>query len=439
MGMIEGPGWAIMPDLGVLVTEKRVSHAAPKGGIGSIRAVGAGSTTARVMQWGDDDQLPNYREQLVAENNIVPSLIATRRDITVGRGLMAYKEQIIDGKQEIVEVEMPPEAAEFFEKVDIDNYLDIACRNDIFHSAIATEYIRGKGGQINSLRALECRHLRARERDSRGQITEWFWKGSWGGKTNPSTQAQRIPVYLKEQRQKKFITVHMDNLLCLDEYYPTPYWWGSEEWIRLANCVPEFHLANMKHGYSFRVHVEIPKDYFLNATPEDLVDNESRDTAYNAATAAKAEFIRRLNEVLQGAKNAGKTVVTEYDVDKALGKEYPGIKITPITLDLKDEALLKLFDASNAANMSAQGVHPTLANIQTQGKLSSGSEIRNAFLMYVAIKTPGPRRRLLRPIELVKRENNWPKDIKYGFRDMLITTLAEDKSGVKDSNQAESE
>ena len=443
MGQIlEGDGWAIAP--GILMTEPRVSHAAKKQPIGRIVGVDAGATPARVMTWGDDDQLPNYREQLVAENNIVPSLLATRRDITIGRGLMAYTVAIVDGVRTETEVEIPEEAAEFFEENDIDRYLMTACRNDTMHAAIPTEFIRKKygDGRISKMHALECRHLRAGERDARGRINEWFWKGDWGHKVTsgrPGSKAQRIPVYLRGKKQGKFITVETDDLLCLDEYYPTPYWWGSEEWIRLANCVPEFHLANMKHGYTFRVHVQIPKDYFLNASPSDLTDKEKRDEAYNAASAKKSEFIRRLNEVLQGAKNAGKTVVTEYDIDKAFQKEYAGIQITPISLDLKDEALLKLFEASNAANMSGQGVHPTLANIQTQGKLSSGSEIRNAFLMYVAIKTPLPRRRLLKAINLVKRENGWPSEIHYGFRDMLITTLAEDKTGAKETTSPEKE
>jgi hypothetical protein len=147
--------------------------------------------------------------------------------------------------------------------------------------------------------------------------------------------------------------------------------------------------------------------------------------------------VDRLNQVLQGHTKAGKLIITEYEVDKALGKDYPGIKITPISLDLKDEAMLKLFDASNTANMSAQGVAPALANIQMPGKLGSGSEIRNALAMHIILKTPGPRRRMFSPIHLAKRLNGWPADVYYDIRDTLVTNLDEDKSGITTGTEKE--
>lgn len=447
-----GPGWSAFPESGILMTENpRVTHAAKKAPIGKLIAIPGetkGAEAGRVMGWGTDDQLPNYREQLVSENDIVPSLLATKRDILVGAGIMAYRKEFIttpQGTKEVRhEVPMPPAVEAFFDKIDIDEFLETCARNYTMHSMMPVEIVATKDLKgIASLRALECRHLRAGEMDENGKIPAWYWSGQWGhnreeGKAKLS--AQRIPTYdrMEEKLPKKSVHVMMDRLLCLDEYYPTPYWWGSEEWIRLANCIPEFHLAMLRNGYSFRVHVEVPKDYFLNNTPLDLT-NEADTVAnrQNAANTAKKKFVDKLNEVLQGIKNAGKLVITEYEINKSLGKEYSGIKITPISIDLKDEALLKLYESSNTANMSAQGVHPTLANIQTQGKLSAGSEIRNALAMHIILKTPGPRRRMFYLIHVAKRMNNWPKDIYYTIRDTLITNLDEDKSGTTSGTEKE--
>jgi len=440
----EGEGYAILAAGALVVDRSSPSGSkAPADMIGKLMSVSAGSTQAKVMGWGADNQLPNYRETLVADNNIVPSLLATRRNITLGRGLMAYREEInAEGEEKMIRVKMPAEAKAFFETVDIDDYLATQCRNLMFHAAYPTEFIRDKSGKVKKMRALHCRHVRLGEQDSRGKVREMYWKGLWGKKRAGSgvetadQPAQRLPMYLADKKQPKFGLWVVDDLLCNDEYYPIPYWWGSEEWIKLANQIPLFHLANLEHGFSMRWHIEVPKDYFLNAKAiEQISDADEKKKAIDAATSKKRQFLTKLNETLQGLANAGKTVVTEYDVDKAVGKDYPGIKITPMSYDMKDKALIDLFDASNAANMSAQGVHPTLANIQTQGKLSSGSEIRNAFLMYVAINTPLPRRLLLKAINLVKRENEWPEDIYFGFKDMLLTTLDEDKSGVKETSE----
>jgi hypothetical protein len=442
--LAEGDGYAIL-SAGALVVD-RSSPSGSKGPadmIGSIISVDAGMTKAKVMEWGKDNQLPNYREVLVADNNIVPSLMATRRNITLGRGLMAYKEEIDEkGEEKIVRVAMPAAAKAFFDANDIDDYLATQARNLMFHAAMPSEFVRDKKGDIKKMNALHCRHVRLGEQDQRGKVREMYWKGLWGKKREGSNRntvdqpAQRLPLYLADKKQPKFGLWVVDDLLCNDEYYPIPFWWGSEEWIKLANQIPLFHLANLEHGFSMRWHIEVPKNYFLNAkAAETVTDPAEKKKFTDAATAKKREFLTKLNETLQGLSNAGKTVVTEYDVNVSVGKEYPGIKITPMTYDMKDDALIKLFDASNAANMSAQGVHPTLANIQTQGKLSSGSEIRNAFLMYLAINTPLPRRLLLKAINIVKRENGWKDDIHFGFKDMLLTNLDEDKSGVKETNE----
>lgn len=439
--IIIGDRYALME--GALVIDRGVSSKNAAQPIGDLRTTSVkGGSSAMVMEWGADNCRPSYREQLVADNNIVPALMMTRRNIILGRGLMAYRNVIVDGKMEVEQVEIPKYAEDFFDRSDITTYLATAARNEVFHSAIPTEYILDKLGRVSRIRALESRHIRLEEQDKQGISRNMYWKGAWTNRKRlrrtVDQEAQRIRLYRpgQEMPRGKFGTFVVDDLLCLDEYYPQPYWEGSEEWISLANKIPQFHDANLSHGYSMRWHIEIPKGYFLDSNALDQVQEEDkRKEIITNANSKKKQFLTKLNETLQGLKNAGKTVVTEYDIDKSLSKEFPGIKITPLTYDMKDEALLKLFDASNAANMSAQGIHPTLANIQTQGKLSSGSEIRNAYLMYVAIHTPAARERLLRPINLVKKLNGWDKAIHFGFRDMLITRLDDDKSGTSQTNQ----
>lgn len=395
---------------------------------------------ADIMTWGPDNDLPTYRETLVAENNIVPSLMATRRDITLGQGIIAYQKRLVNGKEEIEQVPMPEEAREFFERLDEEGYWMTACREALFHSVIATEFVRGSGtnNKIVSLKAHNLRHLRSGYQDDKGRVKSWYWSGQWGhqgkNKNARDTQVTEMPLYDRDTNQKRFLVLAADYLLCLDEYYPTPYWWGSEEWIRLANCIPEFHQANLRNGYTLRWHIEIPKGYF-SSRPDAGASPEERQAAVDKAKTEKKAFVDKLNKLLAGVDNAGRAVVTEYEINHALAKDFPGIKINPLKSDLQDESMLKLFEKSNQANISSQGVHPTLANIETAGKLSSGTEIRNAYLMYLAIRTPQPRKQLMKAIKILKRENGWPPEIYYGFKDMTLERLSEDKSGKSEQNQ----
>lgn len=141
-----------------------------------------------------------------------------------------------------------------------------------------------------------------------------------------------------------------------------------------------------------------------------------------------------INAFLAGENNAGRTIFTKKELDE-LSKTWKGIEILPLNFDLKDSALLELFDKSNTANFSAQGFHPTLANVETQGRLSSGTEMRNAFLMYVLTSTPQPRKLIFKNIELVKRVNGWQEDVFYGIRDFELAPLSESKSGVQENKK----
>jgi hypothetical protein len=427
---------AFLLETGALVTEMKAAQR-PEDDYGvemPINIPGA-DVAVKIQSWGRKNDLPQQREAILSANNIVPQLLATKRDITVGGGLFTFKYVYKDGKRSIEEVPMPEQTSEFLEKIDVMYYLMNASKNFFFHSNVFTEFITTMDGQsIASIRSLESRHVRVGAMQENGKIPAYYWSGHWVTKKGSKkvNDIKTIKSYDNmfdgdEFPRGKFLYHTGDDLLG-DDYYYSPAWYGGKTWIELANVIPHFHKANIRNGYVIRYHIEYPKDLFDDNTLPRTNEAEKK-AADDARLNAKTEFLTAMNNWLAGIENAGRAMYTSYELNRAAGKEFPGVKITPISVDLKDEALLKLFESSNQANISAQGVHPTLANIETQGKLSSGSEIRNAFLMYLAIKTPVPRRILLEPINLVKKINKWDPEIHLGFRDMEITRLDDDKSG----------
>lgn len=422
-----------------IVTRKATTRDSNKGALGKKMSIPVRGSRdqAEIMGWGPNNDLPNYRERLIAENNIAPALLAVRRDITIGQGIFAYRKRYENGERIIEEVEMGKEQQVFFDQLEAQGYWEDLAGDFIHHGMVASEFVREKGmeNKIVTLEAKRMRHLRAEHQDDAGKINHWYFSGQWGHREGEQSkkEAVKIPVYDPSWTRPpaNFIFVTGDGMLCLDEYYYTPSWWGSEEWIRLANCIPEFHQSNLSNGYALRWHIEIPKGYFAGKAPKSG-NEEDLKKAKSELEKAKKKFIDDMDKLLKGANKAGRSIFTTYEINKHAQKAYPGIKITPLSVDLKDEALLKLFEKSNQAVISAQGVHPTLANIETQGKLSSGTEIRNAYLMYLAIKTPLPRKILLRAINIVKQMNKWPAEIHYGFRDMVLAPLNDDKSGAKE-------
>lgn len=392
-----------------------------------------------IRLWGQQNDLPQFREQVIGDNNIVGSLIQTKRDILIGTGLYAYKVEFKSdgGKRNIIEVPIPQQAQDFFDLVDIDTFHQDAAREHLFHANAFTEFIRTRGGDIHSMSIKECKYTRLGEQNSRGKVEHAYISGGWAsgvyakdGLTEYDREVVKIPLYAPDAQQSKFI-LHTGDRLLNDGYYNSPTWWGSLNWIELANSIPIFHQSNIMNGYTIRFHIRIPKNYFYNA-PVGIDDPAAEMTARNEEQLKRQEFMDNINNLLAGKLNAGRALFTQFEINDVLGKEFPGISIEPINVDIKDKALLDLFEKSNTANISAQGIHPTLANIETAGKLSSGSEMRNAYNTYLAVKTNTPRKIILKSLELVKKINKWDPDIYFGFGDTELVTLDESPTGTQE-------
>lgn len=387
--------------------------------------------------WGKDNNLPHYREQLVSDNNIVGPLAQTKRDLTYGTGLFAYKKKFVSdgGQTNIEEVRMPADAKDFFDRNNIDDYILDALKSFYLHANIFTEFTRTREGKIDRIVNHDCKYVRLGEQNSVGKILTAYISGSWAvkelakdGPTEYDREIFDVPLYNPEAKkdQPQFL-LHTGDRFLNDGYYNSPAWFGSREWIELANAVPAWHISNINNGYTIRFHIQVPSGYFDVRPDSDTP--QALEHAKKATADKKQQFTNDVNKLLKGVDGTGRALFSTYETTGVLGKKWPGIIIEPINVDIKDKAMLELFEKTNTANISSQGIHPVLANIETAGKLSSGSEIRNAYIMYLAIKTPIPRMIVLKAINLVKKINGWDEDIHFGFGDTEITTLDDNPTG----------
>jgi len=390
----------------------------------------SGDGKLEIAYWGDNNLLPYKREEIIKDNNIVPELIATKRGIILGQGLQTYTVSYVDGKKKRTLVDAPPEIKDFLEETDWEQYALIATGELLKHGNLFPEFVMNKAkNKILSFKAHYTKNIRAGKQNTKGKIKKYYWHGSWETDNPTVAKPQPIAVWDKEKPEALFL-LHLGDPLFFDGYYYYPGWWGGKEWIELSNIIPKWQKANLDNGYSIRFHIRIPKDYFLDKVAwNSAQDQKGKDACINAAVEKEKEFMEEMNRFLSGVDGAGRAVFTKYEIIEQVQKAYPGIEIIPIKADLKDEALLKLFEKSNDANISGQGIHPSLASIQVQGKMSAGSEIRNALLSYIAIKTPNIRKLILKPLYLAKKINGWDENIEFGFEDIEIEKLDENKSG----------
>lgn len=401
-----------------------------------------------IWSWGSDNKLPQWREALIAESGITAELINTKQSILLGAGLVFYK-KVLDGEE--IRKEYVPDPAwyrELSNEMDIQDYLDMRAKNLMVHANMFTSFVEfknQKGRRIKSMKAVESREMRAGLQDEEGFVSHYYWSGNWEKAAKPikakklevssmwQWATKRYPNYVRGDRKQGVFICHTADKLIWDGYYASPAWWGDRKWIETVNKIPIFHLHNLENGYVIRYHVEMPEDYFLDkkALRKAAGNDGLEKKVYDEEDLKRREFMDKVNKMLADVENAGRALFTTYEINKQLGKEYPGIKIKAIETNLQDEALLKLFESANDAASIAQGIHPAVANIQVASKLSSGSEIANAARMYTNLKTPKARRLLLKDLELVKRHNGTEADQEtcIGFRDLEITDMSVEKTG----------
>ena len=420
-----------------------------------VSRVTFGQMSEDIAWWGMRNQLPQEREALIMDNNIVGELLGTKRDIILGDGLYTYKMEWIEGKEVEVPVPMPDEIKEFLDASDIDVFMECNAGELVKHGNMFTEFVARTDRQgIARMYSKACKYIRAGMQNSRGHVTSYWYHGSWlnsrGGTQNGQVRnimthnfkmpdPMRIPAFQSEARTIQLRSMHhTGDKLFFDGYYYHPRYWGGKKWIKTSNPIPVFHQHNMENGYNIRWHIEMPVDYFLDTDKFVNATNEKeKQECIDAATSAEKAFMDKMNKFLAGVENSGRAIFTKlrYTQDK-ISEWYPGVKITPLSADLKDEAMLKLYDKSNDANISASGLPTSLSGIATPGKLGNGSDIRNSLLLFLATKVPTCRRNLLEPLKIVQKVNGWDKDIKFGFKDKLITKLDDNPTGMESAQPA---
>lgn len=397
-----------------------------------IKAQGADK---KIKSWGSDNYLPKRRDDMLMYSNIVGELISTKRDLLIGQGLTCYREVYDESGTKSKHYEPIPSHIRSWIKDRrwMSQYLNKAVLSYFKHGNIFVEVTLAKDRSVYSMKVHDCRYVRAVEKE-KGVIPGYYicadWQMAVDKKDNPVYYLPALPEIGDKGKYPDRFMIHLGDETFYDGYYYHPTYWGGEEWIDLANNIPVWHKANLQNGYSPRFHIKIPKDYFLDKqTFASATTEEAKSKCITASEQAQREFLDKMNKFLSGMDKAGRAVYTIEDFSPIM-KGYVGISIEEIKYDMKDDALIKLFEASNQANISAQGFPPILAGIENQGKLSSGSEIRNLLSYFIISKLPRRRADILMPFLLMLDINGWADDeLFWTFEDVHITKLDDNKSG----------
>ena len=389
--------------------------------------------------WGDDDNWPELVREDVKFSIMLSRGIQSKAKMLYANGIMTYKLQYDEnGKESIVPFKDPQ-----FELWKQENYLDHMVQKGCFHHEHYNNpfpkliFSRDKK-RVNKLVWEKPRYCRWEKIDaSNGKINQCY-VSAWFDQFVSADDKKKVKVLpainlfddtdeiMADESKFEYMFRSMYPLSDND-YYAVPAWNSAREsgWLEVEKRVPELKKYMFTNNINIRWHIQIPADHWENKYGKDnwaQYDVKQRQEKV-------LEQLKEINDFLAGSENSYKAFVSHFGVDPISKQALPGWKIEKLESGMEKSEFLEDVDQANLEISYALGWDLALSG--QSGKslgAGSGSDKREAFLIYTSMLRLD-REFLLMPLYWIKRYNGWDKDLMFGFRDVVLTTLDKNPTG----------
>lgn len=396
---------------------------------------------AKIVKWGKHNLKPLRWIKLLDESNIAPQLLATKVNFACGETLYTYREEIRYneklGAAEVVKIPVSvPElsswlktikAKELMRKRATDYYFSGNCfaklvlARDPERFGIAhIDHIDSCASRLEEIQNKRINHI---------YVSDDWSRPEYNPKEVTKGNTRRYKTYNEQKPLAYYRTILHSKIYWPGQvYYGLQPWHSGRNWIGFANKIPVWMQSNITNSYNIKYHIKYPADFFdYTKGWDEKKQQEEEDRIFD-----------QIDTWLAGELNAGKTFYSKRTLDPMTGKELSSWTIEPLKNDLQDKAFIDAYQVSQGALSSGWGINPALADIPQEGKFTtSGSELRIAYQIHIALKVAAARSIMLEPLEEAYKVNNSlnvpgfeDPELKFGFVNRNIVTLAESESGV---------
>jgi len=405
----------------------------------------------KVVPWGESNNLPAEVLKKIQDSEIVASNLDHNIKMMYGQGVHPFIKSTENGKDKFTPC-IDERVLEFYENNDIPGYFLEQCADmATFYNTFPEIILTRDMSAVYSLRHKEATFSRWGEKDrATGEIIRHFYSSKWVDGANVDNTVisdvlmRNNPLGDLQNRIKnrKISTPRFMLQISFPtpgrEYYQKPPFWsifasGSYDF---AAMIWNFKKALLKNGLAVRWVIYVSDKYW------DLIFNEEKIDRNNPekVKARKEEEFAKWRTFLSDEKNAGKGLVALKKMvpsgSTAIEEKY--IEFVELKNGLKGgEYLEDISEVANTINFSMQ-VHGSLIGNQPgkAGNSLSGTDKRELFMIKDAMMTPY-RDRLIRPLTLVSRFNNFPKDLVWKVVSFEFTTLDNNKTGKQSTTATE--
>lgn len=388
-----------------------------------------------IMNWGDDNALPQRIIDLYNRDPIIPATLGKLMTMLVGRGVMAVQETIDEkGADKDVRIN-DPEIRKFLGSIQTKQYLremagDLSWFFNGFPELILSRD-RSKIVQIHPLNAEECRY--GKMTDS-GDLPYVFLSAEWekGYAREPLKLSAIDPYRIDRVEWLRDSSIYK----CVyplkfptpgKRVYALPHHYSIVEsgWLDVHLAIPTFKKFLLKNQISIKYHWKIDFEYW---------EVRYGDVWKNADTKKRLQlqrqWITEQTTALANIEKTGVSLVTPmaFDSRDQRAQQRELIKVE----EIKDSAKEGKYIEDNleaAANIFyALGLDPVISGFaggEKMGARSGGSDKREGYLIALQMLNFF-RDLILEPIQFVAEFNGWTDripDLAFRFKDTILTTL----------------
>jgi hypothetical protein len=389
--------------------------------------------------WGSNNSWPTDIRQKNESSSISFPMIAKQIGIIYGEGIEYFTEKKEDEKVTRVYSDIP-EIDEFFENNNIDRLMLERLMDYKFFGNVFSEFILNKkGDKISNIYHLEAEFCRlSKQNETSKKIEKLGISSKWGDSSQTcdsdidlldvkNTSAEE--VLQKHNKAKKFAH-HSFFPSPGRTYYAVPPHHGiykKDGWLDYSNEIPVLLNQLLKNQVTIKYHIRIPASYWSTVNSEYAGLEPAKQKEY------RDEVLSNLDDFLSDKKNNFKSLVSHYITDSVTGKETSGWHIEAVDNKIKSGDWLPTTMEADNQIARAIGLDPSISGQQSSAGIGSGSgsdkrvAYNNALFMSVA-----DEKIVLDVLQIVKKINKWPSNVKFAFRHKKHTTTDQNKSGIEE-------
>ncbi|GAB3886084.1 hypothetical protein [Spirosoma agri] len=376
------------------------------------RTVRVGNTSYNYYPWGSNNKLPNEMIDLYRSNGDVMNLVQTRADFLFGSGCGWFKHSM-DGKDLVMTPYSDAKTKAFDELNDLEELANGQMTYLVETGNVFMNHSREGSQLILSTRdSLTVRAVMA----TGAKVDKWLLAPDW---SNPKNVVV-LPAYNERTKTAPETIYQLKRQQSGQFYYGFAIWWAAQEWIRLANRIPGFHNSGLDTEYNANKICRVAEAY---------IDKFGGDTD-ETKDKFRDKFYKQVDEILFNKEGKRRVIFDEcaMGVD---GKMVPYIEFENIPTTLTGKEYSELYNIAVTAFANASGILSGLAGV-SDGKVlgGSGSELRVSAEYQQFYRTPRERQVIQSYWNrVIKRELGLPGDVFFGFKNILLETLDNEKSG----------